>query len=110
MASRVRVKSESVLEILQGVADWELFYGPTGQPLFRVPASRGGTYTVSVHSCTCPSDQYGKGQRCKHVSACRVVAKILTADRGPWATQKEKLRGDSGPSDRGNKPAAGVHR
>jgi len=66
-----------VLETLQGCAAWEPFKGPTGAILWRLPASEGGTYTVSTRSCTCPADRYSHEGGCKHRRALQLYLLVL---------------------------------
>ena len=84
---------ESILEVLLGCGSWEPFRGPTGAALWRMPASDGGTYTVSRVSCTCPYDRYSHDGGCKHRRALAaylmIEAAILRRDRRSPPPPKE---------------------
>lgn len=88
--------TDPALGVLLNAHQWELFFGPTGAPLFKVPGSRGGTYTVSTRSCTCPSDQFrgrSGGQPCKHVRAARMYTTVIKACRKHEKQAQEAARG-----------------
>jgi hypothetical protein len=77
MPTTPAARPQVLLDLLSQIGDWEPFLGPTGAFLWRVPASKGGTYTVAATSCTCPADQYGKGNPCKHRQTLALYRQIV---------------------------------
>ncbi len=91
-----RSNVDPALGVLLNCSQWEVFIGPTGAHLLKVPGSRGGTYTVSTQSCTCPSDTYGRGRGggpCKHVKAARWYALVVRAHQKHAEQAQEATHG-----------------
>jgi hypothetical protein len=83
-----RASPQVTLDQVIQVLTWEPFIGPTGAFLWKAPASTGGTYTVSDVSCTCPSDQYGRGVPCKHRQILATYRRIVIGYLGHVETYR----------------------
>jgi hypothetical protein len=73
-----RSREQVLLDLLSTVATWQLFRGPTGKLFWRIPGSKGATYTVSPESCTCPNEEHRRTQDeiCKHRQAVQLYSAI----------------------------------